>query len=125
MTPEGIRRALLAPAASRAEKLGQFAIGFLGTYLVNGLVLALSVWLISLTNSLAQTAGAILSAAPFILNIAALGILALIPRLRWTALGVLAAIGLALCLVLLASVLFLGFCFVLLACSGQANCGSL
>ncbi|HNP71996.1 MAG TPA: hypothetical protein PLO33_14960 [Kouleothrix sp.] len=94
--------------ATRNEKIVDFVLGFLGWYLVNGLLYTCSVMLLGQTNGdnwLVLT----LLGLPLVLNIAALIVLARLRR--WIALGALAAFAAMLVLVLILGILAYAVCF--------------
>ena len=88
-----------------------FWIGFFGFYLVNGAAGVLAGWVAGPIHPLPEHASSTLNVLLFRLNVIVLLILALIPQLCSMAYGMLAALGLIFCLVLLASVFFLAVCF--------------
>ncbi len=101
-----------APGPTRPEKLRDFLLGFFGSIVINVLVwgglVAFGVW---------QTDYAWISALcgnlVLLLNLIALVFLLL--KRKWAGLGMLAAIGLAFALVILAGIIFTAWCFYALA----------
>lgn len=94
---------------TRNEKILDFVIGFIGWFMVNGLMYACSVSIISNLDSGSDTLQIVLLALPLVINIVALILLSM--TRRWIALGALAAFALLLVGVLLIGLLAYAICF--------------
>jgi hypothetical protein len=94
---------------SRNEKIRDFAIGFLGWYIING-----ALWLIINPGPLNEGsfANGLLGCITFPLNIIALIIFAAIKRTRWIAFGILCALALNLVISLIIGMSLNGWCFI-------------
>ena len=98
---------------ARNEKIIDFAIGFVGWFIVNGLLYTCLIWLYSdlpTADSQGYIAALVLLALPLLINIGALVLLAF--TRRWIALGALAAFGLLLLGGLLLGLLLYAVCFM-------------
>ena len=94
-----------------AEKTGLFIIGFLGWFLINGVVGGLVIWLSSIGNNTVQAVALMFNGLLLLANPAALVVLAFFPRGRWLAMGALAAIAVAFCIVLIVGASLAAICF--------------
>ena len=94
---------------TRNEKILDFVIGFIGWFMVNGLMYACSVSIISNLDSGSDTLQIGLLALPLVINI--VGLILLSTTRRWIALGALAAFALLLVGVLLIGLLVYAICF--------------
>ena len=96
---------------TRSEKVLDFVIGFVGWFLVNGLLYGCSIWVLqSIDSSSSQSLPALLlGLLPLLINIGALIFFAF--TRRWIALGMLAAFALVLVGVLLLGLVFYAICF--------------
>ena len=97
---------------TRNEKIIDFAIGFVGWFLINGVLYACLIWLYSsIPNADSQggIATLMLLALPLLINIGLLVLLAF--TRRWIAFGALAAFGLLLLGGLLLGLLVYAVCF--------------
>jgi len=95
--------------ATRNEKILDFVIGFVGWCLINGLMYACSLVIVSNLDTQQDTLSIVLLVIPLIINIVALILLAM--TRRWIALGALAAFGLLLLGTLLIGLLVYAICF--------------
>lgn len=97
--------------ATRNQKILDFAIGFLGWFLLNGLLYTCSVLLLGQLDTSGDNSwlGLALLALPLVLNIALLIVLARLRR--WIALGALAAFASTLVMVLILGILVYAVCF--------------
>ena len=96
---------------TRNQKLGWFLAGFAGWFVVNGALGALALAPLAIGNSLAAEAAGLLSTLLMLANLAALIALAFFPRGRWVALGILSALAVVLCIVLLLGATVAAICF--------------
>jgi hypothetical protein len=103
---------------TRGEKTGWFIIGFLGWFLINGVLGSMVAAVASLAYDWAPTAAVIISALLVGANPVALIVLAFFPRGQWAALGALAALTVAFCVVLILGATLAAICFGAL---GQGN----
>jgi hypothetical protein len=96
---------------TRSEKVLDFVIGFVGSFLLNGLLYGCSYSILTaMSSNITDTLVALLlGLLPLLLNIAAL-ILSAFTR-RWIALGILVAFALVLVGVLLLGLVFYVICF--------------
>jgi len=96
---------------SGGQKLAWFAIGFVCWFLLNGALGGWAYWLGSIGNDIAQAAALLLSGLLLLANPAALVVLAFFPRGQWAALGALAALAVAFCVVLILGATLAAICF--------------
>jgi hypothetical protein len=96
---------------TRSEKVLDFVIGFVGWFVVNGLLYGCSFYILSAMsfNTTSDSIALLLGLLPLLLNIAALILFAF--TRRWIALGILAAFGLALIGVLLLGLVIYVTCY--------------
>jgi hypothetical protein len=96
---------------TRSEKVLDFVIGFIGWFMVNGLMYTLLVQLLGLAEPDTQSSLAVLVllVLPLVINVAAMIFFGF--ARRWVALGALAAFGSLLALVVVLGVLAAAFCF--------------
>ena len=96
---------------TRGEKILDFVIGFVGWYLVNGLMYTLLVWLLGFMDPTTQSslAALVLLVLPLVINVVALIFFGF--TRRWIALGALASFGALLALVIVLGLLAAAFCF--------------
>jgi hypothetical protein len=116
--------------ATQNEKVIDFALGFIGWFILNGLMAfagqiggGLSTVLVAVLpfdpNLMSQIQGVVLvllACLPLLVNIAGLVLLAF--TRHWIALGALAAFATSLVVVLCAAILFLGACFIMTSALG-------
>ena len=94
---------------TRNEKIVDFVIGFVGWCLINGLMYAGSITILSSFDVQQNAIGITLLVLPLVINIAALIYFAM--RRRWIAWGALAAFALLLVGVLVIGLLVYAICF--------------
>ena|SRR6188472_167033 len=96
---------------TRNEKVLDFVLGFVGWFLVNGLLYGCSIAILQALESDAQNslAALLLGLLPLLINIGALIFFAF--TRRWVALGILAAFALVLVGVLLLGLVFYVICY--------------
>ena len=94
---------------TRNEKILDFVLGFVGWYLINGLMYGGSLAILSNANTQTNVLALVLLSLPLIINIVVL-ILFGITR-RWIALGALAAFALLLVGALVVGLLVYAICF--------------
>ncbi|HJZ49309.1 MAG TPA: hypothetical protein VKE41_19165 [Roseiflexaceae bacterium] len=96
---------------TRNEKVLDFVIGFVGWFLVNGLLYTCSIFLLQFLafETTSSILGLLLGVLPLLINIGALIYFAF--TRRWIAFGILAAIALVLVGVLLLGLVFYVICY--------------
>ena len=102
-----------AAALTKKQKFLRIAIGFVGFYLVNGIMTG--VWLLAsglLATSLPDLSqfGWIFSFLPFLVNVGSLILLSVIKATRWVAIGILLAMAFAFALSVIAGIFFFVYC---------------